>query len=126
VATIRARAPTREPASISTLNGCRSHLNFVARFAIMICAPNFWAWAYARRREPRRACTDNDEVANVDLIDAFIEPETLGDLLITRIPQHGVAAADQHGHIGRAHMKSIEQFLGVAVEIECIVRVTSR
>ena len=58
------------------------------------------------------------------LIDGVVEPEALGDLLIARVAQHGVAAADQHGHVGGADMKPIEQLLrlGVAIEIDVRVR----
>ena len=57
-------------------------------------------------------------------IDGVVEAEALGDLLVARIPQHAVAAADQHGHIGRAHMKAVEQILrvGVTIEIDVVVR----
>ena len=52
------------------------------------------------------------------LIDGVVEAQARGDLLVTRIPQHRLAPADQHGYVGRVHMKSIEQFLRVRVAIQ--------
>ena len=52
------------------------------------------------------------------LIDGVVEAKALSDLPVTRIPQHAVTAADQHGHIGRGHTKAVEQVLRVDVTIE--------
>ena len=58
-------------------------------------------------------------------IDRIVEPEAVGDLLVARISQHRVAAADQHRHVGGAHMKAIEEILrvGVAIEVDVVKRV---
>jgi len=62
----------------------------------------------------------------VRLIDGVVEAQALGDLLVARIPQHGVAATNQDGHIGCTDMKPIEQLLRVevAIEIDVVVRMT--
>ena len=75
-------------------------------------------------RQTRRPGADDHQVAHVRLIDGVVEAQAVGDLLVARIAQHGVAAADQHRHIGRAHMKPIEQLLrvGVAIEVDVVVR----
>ena len=58
-------------------------------------------------------------------VNRIVEPQTVGDLLVARIPQHRVAAADQHRHVGGAHMKAIEEILrvGVAIEVDVMKRV---
>ena len=58
-------------------------------------------------------------------IDCVVEPETVGDLLVARIPQHPVAMADQYWHVGGSHLKPIEEILrvGVAIEIDVMKRV---
>ncbi len=62
--------------------------------------------AVHRRREPGRSGADDDEVADVGLIDRVVEAEALGDLLVGRIAEHELAAADQHRHIGRRRRES--------------------
>ena len=52
------------------------------------------------------------------LIDRGIEAEAVRDALIGRIAQHRRAAADENRHLCRRDVKSIEQFLDVAVAIE--------
>ena len=51
------------------------------------------------RREPRGSGADDDHVAQLRLVDGVVEAEAVGDLLIGRIPQHRLAAADQDRHI---------------------------
>jgi len=55
-----------------------------------------------------------------------VEAETRGDLLVGRIPQNAAAGTDLDGHIGRGHLKSIEQFLrlGVTVEVDVLMRMS--
>ncbi len=57
-------------------------------------------------------------------IDGVVEAETIGDLPVARIAQHGVAAANQHRDVGGADVKPIEQLLGVgiAIEIDVVMR----
>ena len=59
------------------------------------------------------------------LIDALVETEAVGNLLIAGIAQHGVAAADQDGNLVVRDVKAIEQTLRVrvAVEVEISERV---
>ena len=60
---------------------------------------------------------------HVRLIDSVVETQAGGDLLIRRVPQDGIAAADQHRHIRFTDMKTIEQLLCLAVMIEIDVGV---
>src|SRR4030095_8837966 len=66
---------------------------------------------------------DNDDIAEVCLIDRVVEAETLGNLLIGGIPKDGIAAADQHGDVGDGNVKTIQQLLNVLVAVEIDVRV---
>ena len=52
------------------------------------------------------------------MIDLLVETETLRDLRVRRISQHGIAAADQHRDISGADLKPVEQLLRLAVAIE--------
>ena len=74
--------------------------------------------------EPCRACADDEQVADVGPIDRIVEPQAVGDLRVARIPQHCVAAADQHRHVGGADMEVIEQILrlGVAIQVDVMER----
>ena len=51
-------------------------------------------------------------------VDRIVETQAVRDLLVARIPEHRVSAADQHWHVGGAHMKAVEEFLRVRVAIE--------
>ena len=59
------------------------------------------------------------------LVDVVVEAETVGNLCVRRIPQHGIAAADHDGNIADPDLETIEQFLrvAVAVEIDIVKRV---
>ena len=57
------------------------------------------------------------------LIDGVVEAEAVGNLLIGRIPKHGLAAADQHGHVLDGDVKAIQQSLDVAVAFKVDVGV---
>ena len=57
------------------------------------------------------------------LIDRLVETETVGDLLVRRVPKHDVAAADQHRHVRRGDVKPIEELLHADVAIEIDIRV---
>ena len=54
----------------------------------------------------------------------LVEAEAVGDLRVGRIPQHRVAAADQHRNVGGVDVKPIEQLLrvGIAIEIDVVER----
>ena len=77
-----------------------------------------------RGRKTGRSSPDDDDIAQVILVDALVEAETVGNLLIARPFQHGHAAADQDGYVGPLYLKAIEQVLhvGVTVEIEVLER----
>ena len=47
-----------------------------------------------------------------------LKPRQSAIRAVGRIPQDGIAAADQHGDISHADLKAIEQVLGLAVAIE--------
>ena len=51
-------------------------------------------------------------------VDGLVEAEALGNLLIRRIAQDHVAAADQHRHVAHGDVKPVEHFLDVAVALE--------
>ena len=54
-----------------------------------------------------------------------MKPRHVGDLLVARVAEHRVAAADQHRHVGDRDVEPIEQRLDVriAIEIDVGVRV---
>ena len=56
-------------------------------------------------------------------IDRLVEPKTIGDPLVARIAQHGLATADEDRHIGGAHVKPIEEILRLRIGIEIDVGV---
>ena len=64
------------------------------------------------------------KVADGRSINRVVEPKTVGDLLVARIPRHRVTTADQHWHVGGGHMKAIEEILrvGVAIEVDVMKR----
>src|SRR6266478_6469302 len=69
-------------------------------------------------RKSCRAGTDDHQVPDVRPINRVVESKTVCDLLVARIPQHRVAIADQHWHVGGSHMKPIEEILRISVAIE--------
>ena len=52
------------------------------------------------------------------MIEGVVEAQTVGDLRVARIAQHGVAATDHHGDVVGRHAEPVEQLLGVGVTIE--------
>ena len=52
------------------------------------------------------------------LIDGLVETEALGDLVIRRIAQHRVGAADQNRHVRSRHPESLQQFLRACVVLQ--------
>src|SRR5262245_47143704 len=55
-------------------------------------------------------------------VDARVEAEMLGDLLIARPLEHSRAAADQDRHFGPVYVKVIEQVLHVSVTVKVEIR----
>ena len=51
---------------------------------------------------------------------AVVEAEAVGDLLVGRVAQHDLAAADEDGHVRGGDVEAVQQVLdaGVAVEVE--------
>src|SRR5205807_6078189 len=49
------------------------------------------------RRQPRWSRPDDDEVADMGLIDGVVEAQGVGDLLIGRVTERVIAARDHHG-----------------------------
>ncbi len=70
------------------------------------------------RREPRRSRADDDEVSHLCGIDRLVQGEAVGDLLIGGVAEHGLAAADQVGHLGDGNMEAIEEVLDALVVVE--------
>ena len=62
-------------------------------------------------RESCRAGANDHQVADGRPINRVVEPKTVGDLLVARIPRHRGTTADQHWHVGGGHMKAIEDNL---------------
>ena len=77
------------------------------------------------RRETRGSGADDDHVADLCRVDRLVEAEAVGDLLIGRVPEHHLAATDQHGHVRDGDVEPIQQLLdaGIAVEVDVRVRV---
>ena len=57
------------------------------------------------------------------VIDRLVEAETVGDLLIGRVPQHHRAAADHHRHVVDGDLEPIQQLLDVGITVEVDGRV---
>ena len=70
------------------------------------------------RREPRGSGPDDDQVADLRLIDRLVEAETVGDLPIGRVPQHHLAAADHHRHVVDGDLETVQQLLDVGITVE--------
>ena len=56
-------------------------------------------------------------------IDRVVEPETLGNLLVGRILEHALAAADEHRYVGHADVEALEQHFGLAIALDVDVGV---
>src|SRR5947209_17654645 len=61
--------------------------------------------------ETRRPSADDDNVADVRLINVFVEAETVGNLLIGGIAKHVLTAANEHRDIRHGDMKLVEHLL---------------
>jgi hypothetical protein len=75
------------------------------------------------RSEPGGPGTDDDDVPHLRLVDGIIETEALRDLLIGRMAQDDVVAADQNGDIVASDIESIEELLNVDLIVEIDVRI---
>src|SRR5262249_23262078 len=77
-------------------------------------------------RKTRWSGADDDDIAHVSFVDSLVEVQIVGNLVITGIPQHRLAAADQDRYVGRVYVKAIEQarHVGVTVKLEVLEGVT--
>ena len=70
--------------------------------------------------------SNDHQVAQMRLIDRFIEAETIGNFPIGWIAQHRLSAADHDRYVLHLDMKTIEQLLrvGIFIEVNISVRIT--
>ncbi len=73
--------------------------------------------------QPRGAGADDHQVAEPALVDLLVEAEAVGDLVVRRVPEHELAAADQDGDVPLRDVEVVEQLLHPLVVVEIDVRV---
>jgi len=59
----------------------------------------------------------------VCLVNSLVKTKTVGDLLVGRVPQHQLAAADHHGYFTGGDMENIQEVLDVRIPFEVYVGV---
>ena len=69
------------------------------------------------RCQPRRTGSDDDDIAQMCLIDRLIEAETIGDLPIGRISENGAAPTNQNRQVVSAELEPIKQILNARITI---------
>ena len=76
--------------------------------------------------EPGGAGADDEDIAHLGFIDAFVEAEALGDLAVRRVAKHGSPAANQHRQFGGRNVEAVEQMLGarIALDVDVLVRIS--
>src|SRR6266566_792468 len=68
-------------------------------------------------------CSNDDNVAQLGLIDRIIEAEAFSELFIGRIPKDQLASTDDHRHVVYGNVKTIQQRLDAGVSVEINVRI---
>jgi hypothetical protein len=69
------------------------------------------------------SAANDDDVAQLCLIDRIVEAEAVGDLVVCRIPENRGAAADENRNVALSDLKAIEELLHAVVTVEIDVRV---
>jgi hypothetical protein len=74
-------------------------------------------------RESGRPGADDHDVPHLRGVDRRVETETVGELLVARIAEHRLTAADHDRHIGDGNPESVEEGLDVrfAIEVDEVV-----
>src|SRR6185369_13370589 len=76
-----------------------------------------------RGRQTSWSCTDNNHVANVCLVDRFIETQAVCNLLVRWISQYNGATTYHYRKVADSHAEAIQQLLNLDIAFQINVGV---